>query len=62
MFLPPYGLYLFAVLTFPIVTLITGLILCGLIIDLGGGPDHERLGFKVSKDLVFSVQRPNFEL
>ncbi|KAN0132710.1 Amino acid permease/ SLC12A domain containing protein [Lactarius tabidus] len=26
-------------------TLITGLILCGLIIDLGGGPDHKRLGF-----------------
>ncbi|KAF8498527.1 general amino acid permease 1 [Russula emetica] len=25
--------------------LITGLILCGLIIDLGGGPDHKRLGF-----------------
>ncbi|KAI0305792.1 general amino acid permease 1 [Multifurca ochricompacta] len=26
-------------------TLITGLILCGLIIDLGGGPTHHRLGF-----------------
>ncbi|KAH9167479.1 general amino acid permease 1 [Lactarius sanguifluus] len=26
-------------------TLITGLIICGLIIDLGGGPDHKRLGF-----------------
>jgi len=26
-------------------TLITGLIFCGLIIDLGGGPDHKRLGF-----------------
>ena len=30
-----------------VVTLITGLILCGLIIDLGGGPDHKRLGFTV---------------
>jgi len=27
-------------------TLITGLILVGLIIDLGGGPNHERLGFQ----------------
>jgi amino acid permease len=44
MFLP---LYLFAVVTFCLVTLITGLILCGLIIDLGGGPDHKRLGFQV---------------
>jgi len=26
-------------------TLITGLIICGLVIDLGGGPDHKRLGF-----------------
>ena len=28
--------------------LITGLILAGLIVDLGGGPDHERIGFRVS--------------
>ena len=28
------------------VILITGLILCGLIIDLGGGPDHDRIGFR----------------
>ena len=28
-------------------TLITGLILVGLVIDLGGVPSHERLGFKV---------------
>ena len=46
--------HLFAALTFCVVTLITGLILCGLIIDLGGGPDHKRLGFKVSKSLEFS--------
>ena len=28
-------------------TLVTGLILAGLVIDLGGVPSHERLGFKV---------------
>ncbi|KAL0953937.1 hypothetical protein HGRIS_005101 [Hohenbuehelia grisea] len=28
------------------ISLITGLILCGLVIDLGGGPNHERLGFR----------------
>jgi len=28
------------------IVLITGLILVGLIIDLGGGPNHERLGFR----------------
>lgn len=27
--------------------MITGLIIVGLIIDLGGGPDHHRLGFQV---------------
>ena len=27
--------------------MITGLILVGLIIDLGGAPNHERLGFQV---------------
>jgi yeast amino acid transporter len=32
------------------VLLITGLILCGLIIDLGGGPDHERIGFRYWKN------------
>lgn len=52
----------FAVLTFCIVTLITGLILCGLIIDLGGGPDHKRLGFTVSKSLEFSYQRPDLDV
>lgn len=30
--------------------LITGLILCGLIIDLGGGPNHDRLGFRYWKN------------
>lgn len=29
------------------VTLIIGLLLTGLIIDLGGGPNGERIGFKV---------------
>ena len=28
------------------VSLITGLILVGLIIDLGGGPNHDRIGFR----------------
>ena len=32
---------------FGIVTMLTGLILFGLIIDLGGGPDHDRRGFRV---------------
>lgn len=35
-------------LNFGTVTMITGLILVGLIIDLGGGPDHDRRGFRVS--------------
>lgn len=52
----------FAALTSCIVTLITGLILCGLIIDLGGGPDHKRLGFTVSKGLEFSYQRPDLDV
>jgi len=30
-------------------TLITGLIIAGLVIDLGGGPNHERLGFRYWK-------------
>ncbi|KAF8273091.1 general amino acid permease 1 [Lactarius quietus] len=30
--------------------LITGLIFCGLIVDLGGGPDHKRLGFTYWKN------------
>ncbi|KAI0343336.1 general amino acid permease 1 [Trametopsis cervina] len=30
--------------------LIIGLILCGLIIDLGGGPDHDRRGFRYWKN------------
>ncbi|KAF8806852.1 general amino acid permease 1 [Phlegmacium glaucopus] len=32
-----------------LVTLITGLILAGLVIDLGGGPDHDRIGFRFWK-------------
>ena len=35
-----------------LVTLITGLIIAGLVIDLGGGPDHDRIGFRVSASLV----------
>jgi len=31
-------------------TLITGLLLTGLVIDLGGGPDHERIGFRYWKN------------
>ncbi|OBZ74157.1 Arginine permease [Grifola frondosa] len=33
-------------LTFPAVLLITILIITGLVIDLGGGPDHHRIGFQ----------------
>jgi len=32
------------------ICLITGLIICGLVIDLGGGPNHERIGFKYWQD------------
>lgn len=32
------------------VLLIIGLILTGLIVDLGGGPDHERIGFRYWKN------------
>jgi amino acid transporter len=32
------------------VTLITGLIIAGLVIDLGGGPKHDRLGFRYWKN------------
>ena len=35
-----------------LVTLITGLIIAGLVIDLGGGPDHDRIGFRVSTSSV----------
>ncbi|KIL65243.1 hypothetical protein M378DRAFT_162180 [Amanita muscaria Koide BX008] len=31
------------------ITLIIGLILAGLVIDLGGGPDHDRIGFRYWK-------------
>jgi len=31
-------------------TLITGLIIAGLVIDLGGGPDHDRIGFRFWKN------------
>ena len=30
-----------------LVSLITGLIITGLVVDLGGGPDHDRRGFRV---------------
>ena len=30
--------------------MITGLILTGLIVDLGGGPDHDRIGFRYWKN------------
>lgn len=29
------------------IALISGLIIVGLVIDLGGGPDHDRRGFRV---------------
>lgn len=28
------------------IALIIGLILAGIVVDLGGGPDHERIGFR----------------
>ena len=34
----------------PAVCLITILIITGLVIDLGGGPDHERIGFRYWKN------------
>ena len=43
-------------------TLITGLILFGLVIDLGGGPNHDRIGFRYWKNpgaLVVSDLTPN---
>ena len=33
--------------------MITGLILVGLIIDLGGAPNHERLGFQVQSSALY---------
>jgi amino acid transporter len=33
--------------------MITGLILVGLVIDLGGGPDHHRLGFQVGIKVIW---------
>ena len=40
-------------LTTVVVSLIIGLIFAGLIIDLGGGPNHERIGFRVSSYFFF---------
>jgi len=33
------------------ISLIVGLILAGLVIDLGGGPNHDRIGFRVCNDI-----------
>ncbi|KAJ7233154.1 amino acid permease-domain-containing protein, partial [Mycena haematopus] len=33
----------------PVSELITGLIILGIVLDLGGGPDHDRLGFRYWK-------------
>ncbi|KAF7971190.1 hypothetical protein HWV62_21868 [Athelia sp. TMB] len=41
---------IFGVKWFGELTLITGLILVGLIIDLGGGPNHQRVGFRYWKN------------
>ncbi|KAJ8469798.1 hypothetical protein ONZ45_g16772 [Pleurotus djamor] len=32
------------------ISMITGLIICGLVIDLGGAPNHERIGFRYWKN------------
>lgn len=32
------------------IALIIGLIIAGIVIDLGGGPNHDRLGFRYWKD------------
>ncbi len=38
------------------VTLIIGLLITGLVIDLGGGPTGERIGFRVIDPLLISVK------
>ena len=35
--------------------MITGLIIAGLVIDLGGGPDRDRRGFRVSQSGCISI-------
>lgn len=35
------------------VTLIIGLLLVGLVIDLGGGPHGDRIGFRVSIMIIY---------
>lgn len=45
---------LFQLIVKLLVMLITGLIIAGLVIDLGGGPNHDRIGFRVG---VSSVHR-----
>lgn len=40
-----------------IVSLIIALLLAGLIVDLGGGPNHERTGFKVGR-IVYALNSP----
>jgi len=39
------------------VSLIIALLLAGLIVDLGGGPNHERVGFRVCR-LVYALNSP----
>jgi amino acid transporter len=45
-----FGEFEFWCSTFKIITL-TGLMIMALVIDLGGGPDHHRIGFAVSRFL-----------
>jgi len=34
------------------VSLIIALLLSGLVIDLGGGPDHDKIGFRVRNEFI----------
>jgi amino acid transporter len=49
-----FGEFEFWCSTFKIVTL-TGLILMGIVLDLGGGPSGDRMGFRTWRDVPFST-------
>jgi amino acid transporter len=49
-----FGEFEFWCSTFKIVTL-TGLIILGVVLDLGGGPSKDRMGFRTWRDRPFST-------
>ncbi|KJA26161.1 hypothetical protein HYPSUDRAFT_64368 [Hypholoma sublateritium FD-334 SS-4] len=53
-----YGEAEFVFASIKVIT-ITGLIILGIVLDLGGGPDHDRLGFRYWKDPGPFVQFDN---